>query len=207
MSATIRIVILFILHIVGIIGFCLPQYQALFVKITPIHLIIISIVLFWEKSILNVMFLAFFILCFAVGFGAEVLGVNKHIIFGNYHYSSALSYSFMGVPFVIGLLWVSTTYACNQISMSLFPHTQWISIFASALLMTGFDYMIEPFATKYGLWSWQNGIIPDLNYYSWFGIGIVVSLLYHKMVNDKSNSISSYFLLCQIVFFLVLKKI
>ncbi len=206
MSANVRIIVLFVLHIVGIIGFCLSQYQSLFVKITPIHLVIISVVLFWENTTLDWKFLLFFIVCFALGFGAEVLGVNKHLIFGNYTYSSVLGYSFMGVPCVIGLLWVSTTYACNQISMTLFPHTQWISILAAALLMTGFDFMIEPFAVKYGLWSWQNGIIPDLNYYSWFGVGLIVSILYHKVFGNKSNAISSYFLLTQIVFFIVLKK-
>lgn len=207
MSTTIRIVILFVLHTVGIIGFCLPQYQSLFVRITPIHLMIISIVLFWEKSSLDWKFFVFALLSFGIGFGAEILGVSKHIIFGHYHYTSALSFSFMGVPYIIGLLWISTSYACNQISMVLFPHTQWISIVGAALLMTGFDFMIEPFATKYGLWLWHNGIIPDLNYYSWFGVGLVISIIYHKLFGNKSNAISAYFLLTQIVFFVVLKKI
>lgn len=207
MSSTIRISVLFILHIVGFIGFLLPQYQSLFVRITPLHLCIISVVLFWEKSIFTWQFLAYFILAFAIGFGAEVLGVQKQLLFGDYSYSKALGIGYWGVPFVIGVLWVSVSYACNQVSMNLFPHTSIISIPAAAFLMTGFDYMIEHFAVRYGLWSWKNGIIPDFNYYSWFGVGLILSILYQKIVNEKSNSIASYFLLSQILFFVGLRMI
>ncbi|TAF73358.1 MAG: carotenoid biosynthesis protein [Bacteroidetes bacterium] len=118
-----------------------------------------------------------------------------------------LGIGYWGVPFVIGVLWVSVSYACNQVSMNLFPHTTFVSIPAAAFLMTGFDYMIEPFAVRYGLWSWKNGVIPDFNYYTWFGISLILSLLYQKIVNEKSNSITAYFLLTQILFFVGLRMI
>lgn len=207
MSSSIRISILFILHIVGFVGFMLPNYQSLFVKITPLHLCIISVVLFWEKSIFTWQFLLYFILAFVIGFGAEALGVQKQLLFGNYSYSKSLGIGYLGVPFVIGILWVSVSYACNQVSMNLFPHTSFVSIPAAALLMTGFDYLIEHFAVSFGLWSWKNGIIPDFNYYSWFGVSLILSILFQKIVNEKSNAIASYFLLTQILFFVGLRMI
>lgn len=207
MSSNIRISILFILHLVGFVGFILPQYQALFVRITPLHLCIISIVLFWEKSIFTWHFLAFFIVAFVIGFGAEVLGIQKQVLFGDYSYSKVLGISYFGVPLVIGLLWVSVAYACNQVSMNLFPHTAFVSMPAAAFLMTGFDYMIEHFAVRYGLWSWKGGVIPDFNYYSWFGISLILSILYQKIVNDRSNPAAAYFLLTQILFFVGLRMI
>ena len=207
MSLKWKVIIFFVLHIVGTIGFSIPKYQSLFQQVIPIHLIIISIVMCLDSSTLTKHFLLFLIISFVIGFGAEVVGIQTHYIFGNYIYSNLLGPQYWNTPIMIGVLWFSTAFAANQVAIKLFPQYQWMSILGAALIMTGFDFMIEPFAVEYGLWSWKDGIIPDFNYHCWFGVGLVLSFIYHKILGNSTNEAAPYFLITQILFFIALRYI
>jgi len=206
LSDKIRIAILVILHLVGIVGYSLPEYKPLFQLVTPIHLVLISIVLLFERSVLSKGFAIFFISAFIIGFGAEVFGVKSGLIFGYYEYTNILGFKILDVPVVIGLLWATTAYASNQIADKMFKGAV-LKVIIAALLMVLFDYMIEPFAVSAELWRWNLSVIPNYNYLSWFVVGLLISIIYQNTVKSAFNNVSPYFLLVQVVFFLVYQLI
>ena len=201
-TVKIRVGILIILHIVGLIGFMIPQTRELFRLIVPLHLLVISIVLFWEKSSLEVNFWVYFILSFFIGFVAEAFGVKSGLLFGYYHYSDYLFVKLIDVPIVIGILWASVSYATNQISKTLFPDSVFFAVLLNGLLMVLFDYIMEPFAVHSGLWIWEESKIPAYNYLCWFGLGLILGIIYNYTFKDRSNKVAIYFISIQILFFI-----
>lgn len=201
-----KIIILLVLHIVGIVGFSISKLIPIFQNIVPFHLLVITVVLCWDSKFTRNFFL-FALISFCVGFGAEVIGINTHLLFGFYNYSPILGIQVLKTPLIIGILWFSTVYASNQIATKLFPYMQWLAIIAAALLMVLFDFMIEPFATHYNLWTWKNGIIPAYNYQSWFLVALMLSYIYQKLLKETQNEVAPYFLFIQILFFLILSFI
>ncbi len=206
LSDKIRIGILVVLHLVGIVGYSLPEYRPLFQLVTPVHLVVISIVLLFEKSVLTKGFAIFFGLAFAIGYGAEVFGIKSGLIFGYYEYTDFLGFKLLDVPLVIGLLWASTAYASNQIAEKMFKGTI-LKVIIAALLMVLFDYLLEPFAVSAELWRWNLSVIPNYNYLSWFVVGLLLSIIYQNTVKSAFNRVSPYFLLIQVIFFLVYQLI
>mgnify|MGYP002787039449 FL=1 len=206
LSEKIRISILFVLHTVGLVGFSIDEYKPLFQLITPFHLIIITIVLLFEKSVLNINFLIFSLSAYLIGFFSEVFGVKSALLFGYYSYSDWLGYKFLDVPLVLGVLWVSTAYACNQLAYSM-VHGTVLRIIVASLFMVMFDYTIEPFAVSANLWQWEMSVIPPYNYFSWFMVGIVLSIIYSYTVKNLSNKVSPYFIIVQVLFFLLYQLI
>ncbi len=202
----IRIGILVVLHLVGIVGYSLPEYRPLFQLITPGHLIVITIVLLFEKSVLNQGFWTFFAVAFLLGFCVEVFGIKSGLLFGYYEYTDWLGFKLLDVPVVIGLLWASTAYACNQVAGNMFKDA-FLQVIAAALLMVLFDYMIEPFAVSAELWKWNMSEIPTYNYISWFIVGIILSVIYQFCVKTSDNKVAPYFLVIQVLFFLAYQLI
>lgn len=205
MSLKCKVLVFLILHSVGIVGFSIDSASPLFHKLIPIHLIVITIILCLDRATLNRNMLYFFIISFAIGYGSEVIGVQTHYLFGYYEYIEILGPKLFKVPLLLGVLWFSTTYASNEISLKLFPEYKWVSIPVAAFLMMAFDFMIEPFAVSTGMWSWRGGIIPEFNYQSWFLVGLVLSFIYQKMFSAVSNPAAPYFIAFQIWFFITVK--
>ena len=203
----IRIAILFILHLVGLIGYCLEEYRMLFQWITPIHLILITFVLFWDNDAFTPSFWIFFSLAFLIGYGAEVFGVESGLLFGYYSYTDYLGPKLLKVPLVIGLLWAGVGYACNQVAFRLLPQSKPVAIVTAALLMVMFDYMIEPFAIHAELWVWHLSVIPAFNYLSWFIVGLLISIIYGYTIKSHNNLASPYFLISQLIFFILYQLI
>jgi uncharacterized membrane protein len=205
MSLKWKVIIFFVLHLVGIIGFTIRQYEPLFQQFIPIHLLVITVVMCFDKHIFNNQLIIFIFIAICIGFGGEVLGVKTHYLFGYYTYKNLLGPELFEVPLIIGILWFSTAYASNQVAMKLFHQYQWVSIPTAALIMVFFDFMIEPFAIRYGLWTWRDINVPQYNYICWFGVGLVLSLIYQKLVKDSTNEAAPYFLISQIIFFILLR--
>jgi putative membrane protein len=205
MSLRTKIIVFLVLHSVGIIGFTIDSFQSIFIQLIPIHLLLISIVLCLDKQLLSLKFILFFILSFSIGYCAEVIGVKSHYLFGYYEYSNVLGIKLFEVPLIIGILWFSTAYAANNICLILFSDYKWISIPASALLMMAFDFLVEPFAVRFGMWTWRDGVIPEYNFQSWFLVGLLISFIYQKFLHEAINFAASYFLIFQMWFFLTLR--
>lgn len=168
---------------------------------TAYHLIVITLLLFFNKKYTKTKFIITMLIVFLVGMSSEIIGVQTGYLFGHYHYTSALGIQVWGVPVLIGITWASTAYACNTVAIEIFKTNKIFSIILAGLLMVAFDMVLEKFATAVPLWQWDNGVIPIYNYVCWFFIGGAISafLQYRKMIDQ--NPVGLYYLLTQVVFF------
>lgn len=198
----VRVTVMVVLHIVGAIGLSLPAFRSLFVPLIPFHLLLICALLWWDRAVWTSRFLIFILIAYCIGFSAEMCGINLGFPFGNYQYSSICGPKWWNTPWLIGLLWASSTYASFSIARGLFPGDALFMLLCGSLILVGFDFMIEPFAIRYGLWQWQGGAIPDLNYYSWFMVGLGIGIVYRFTLNNHTNAMAPYFLLIQLLFFM-----
>jgi bisanhydrobacterioruberin hydratase len=159
---------------------------------------------------------------FAIGFGAEWVGINTGIIFGNYQYGTVLGPKWGGVPYLIGLQWIIVMY-CAGVSISMMhqkllsrqpegdvPVSKWflgLSIVVDgALLAVLFDWILEPIAVSLGYWTWSDGDIPWLNYATWWGVSAVILLIFHVLPFRKHNLFAVHLLMIQAMFFLLLRS-
>jgi bisanhydrobacterioruberin hydratase len=209
-------------HVSGAIGIT-GSNKDWFLQQTPVNLMLMSLLLIWTQKEKNKWFWLFCLLCIIVGFAAEWMGVNTGKLFGNYSYGETLGQKWQGVPFLIGLLWFVTMYCAGNITFRVY---QWmlektgvntntklsIMIMAlaldAAMLITIFDWLLEPVAVKLGYWQWLgNGEIPMYNYICWFFISLVLQLVF--FVSGKSIQKPNYFavhlFIIQVLFFLFLR--
>ena len=193
-----------IFYCVGIAGFILSASNALFLKLTPIALLLSFVLLmfFHETEITKKSLFAYFTI-FLTTFAIEAIGVNTGIIFGNYTYGSGLGIQLFQTPLIIGINWVFLVYTTaavvNKLNVSNFIKI----VFASGAMVI-YDIVLEQIAPKLDMWSWGNDVIPLQNYIVWF----ILALLFHtllKILHIRSkNSFAAIILICQFMFFVVL---
>ena len=208
-------------HISGTIGILFTDYKKWFIANTPLNLLLMLVLFWWVQEEKTTKFYSYSVVCFVVGMGTEMIGVNTGYIFGNYQYGSVMGIKWMGVPFLIGVTWVTVMLCCGNIMQQLY---QWVEnradgqldmktnnwqkiavLFDAALLAVSFDWLMEPVAVKLGFWQWQNGVIPNYNYLCWFVISFALQWLYRKMDFKKPNQFSHHLLVIQTLFFLTLR--
>ena len=116
----ISIATIWIFHISGLIGIIYSN-SSWFIKATPLNLALsFLLVLINTKISRKTVFL--FILCFTVGMLAEIIGVNKGLIFGEYSYGNALGIKVFGVPILIGINWCILVFITGFISDKFFQN-------------------------------------------------------------------------------------
>ncbi len=131
---------------------------------------------------------ALFIIAFSIGMIAEIIGINSGVLFGDYAYGSALGLKIAGVPLLIGITWALVTVAAWQlVSFSGFSRLAKVLLAAGVIVM--FDLVLEQYATAFGLWQWQDGIIPLKNYITWFVVGTILLSLYAKYSKQDKPSL------------------
>lgn len=181
--------------IVGVVAFFLlagvVQYAVgltYVLNLTPLVIGIITAltVLFWDASAKNRVYLA--ISAMVIGMLVEIIGVNSGIVFGNYSYGPLLGLKIFGVPVLIGITWLLVTLSAWQI-VSYSNLNKFYKIIVASWLVVMFDLVLEQFATAYGLWAWQNAVIPLKNYVTWFVVGAVIVTLYAFFAKQKQPSI------------------
>jgi putative membrane protein len=195
----------------------------LFISLTPLNLLICAALIFWTQEKINIGFIVFCLVAFAIGFGSEWIGVNTGQLFGDYSYGKVLGPGWQGVPYLIGIQWLVVTY-CTGISMAMlhdmllkkqpdgneqFPKF-WLAISMvadSALLAMFFDWVLEPVAVELGYWTWADGLIPWFNYATWWGVSAVIMVFFHFLPFRKHNLFAVHLLMIQVMFFLLLRTI
>jgi putative membrane protein len=135
-----------------------------------------------------------------------MLGVQTGKIFGSYYYGYALGYKLKHVPVIIGLNWVMLTLATQSIALK-FSNKLYISAALGAILMVALDILIEPVASKYQFWHWQNNEIPLQNFVAWFVISFFFQGVGSVMKFEKENKMASFILVLQFIFFALLNII
>ena len=169
--------------------------------LTPLVIGIVTalVLLYWQAPARRKA--ALFVIAFAVGMITEIIGVNTGLLFGDYAYGTALGLKIAGVPLLIGITWAFVTVAAWQLaSFSNFGRLAKIILAAGIIVM--FDLVLEQFATAFGLWQWQGGVIPLKNYASWFGVGLALLTTYaHYAKQTKPSLYGASILPLTVLFF------
>lgn len=190
----------------GILAFLLWG-KSLLSSLSALNLLVMGILVFINHERISKKFVIIFLSILLIGFTAEIIGVNTGIIFGDYQYSDVLGIAIFGVPLIIGLNWavvVLGAHALAQliVSSKFWPAVlkkTWLSLILAAGLATLFDYLLEPVAIYLNFWQWEAGVIPMLNYISWFGVSLVALLLVERF-NTGENKMAAIVLLAQTIF-------
>jgi bisanhydrobacterioruberin hydratase len=143
----------------------------------------------------------------------EMIGVATGRLFGAYHYGPTLRGQLAGVPLLIGLNWTTLLLgALAAADARLTPRLSrsarlWVVPTAAALLLTAFDWVMEPVAVALNYWSWHTWpAIPLQNYGAWFGIAWVLGLMYVGLGLRARAALAQYYFLIQAAFFLLLRS-
>ncbi len=197
------IFILLVLHAVGIWGLLFSGQTESFQRLTPFNLIVSNILLFAFHRDWRPCFIIFVLVCAFFGFFAEVAGIHTGLIFGEYSYGESLGYKVLDVPLLIGLNWLMLVYATGSLfSLARVPLP--LRVLGAALLMVALDMLIEPVAIQFDFWSWNGNDIPVSNFIGWFGVALVLQVLFQLMPFGKQNNLAPWLLIIQTLFFLLL---
>jgi putative membrane protein len=201
-KVNISIVILFIFHVVGVVGLS-SDYQDLFLRLTPLNLLLSLGLFIWANNDFSVQFYKVVAILFALGFLVEVIGVSTGVLFGEYTYGATLGFKLFETPLMIGVNWILLSLASFGIS-SFFLKKQLPIILLSSLLMVLMDVLIEPIAISLDFWTWALGDIPLQNYFMWFLVSLIMNALISFNRLKIDYRISFGLLLSQILFFTLL---
>jgi putative membrane protein len=197
--------VIVILHMVGMIGILSP-WKDFFVPLTPANLIISLVALIWVLKPLRVNQSVALLAIFAIGFGAEWLGVHTGLLFGDYQYGSTLGLKWDEIPLLIGVNWILVTGAAYGV-MQKFASQSSIRIIGAVLLMVSLDYFIEPVAMALDFWSWDGNTVPLKNYMGWAGVSLMVVFIYDyyfKQMSFRNTPLVLYF--SMLGFFIIIKS-
>lgn len=190
------------LHLVGIIGLSLPEYQDLFLKLTPAQLLTSLILILTFHKGWSDAFPIFAAAAFWIGFGSEIIGIHTGYLYGDYVYGPTLGTKLWDVPIIIGVNWFILSYLTGSLFHKI-PN-DYYAAFLAASAMTALDYIIEPVAVALDFWAWKFDVIPTTNYLGWLGVSFLIQLIYRKANFEKSNPISVFLLMALIIFFAIL---
>ncbi len=202
----IAIALLAIFYLVGIFGLSNPQWQPLFLSLTPFNLLLTLGVFFWANESLNKNLILSFIITFIIGYGVEVAGVHTGVLFGIYHYGSALGIKLLDVPLLIGVNWFLLAISSRGIVEKI-SKNRYVQIVLAPLLMVFLDILIEPVAIQLDFWSWENNVIPLQNFAMWFITAIVIQYILNKLKPTLNIVICLGVYITQLVFFGILNLI
>ncbi len=191
-------------YIIGIAGMMIPATSALFMKLTPLALLMnFGLLLTHHETKFSVITILIFSLILLSGFFIEIIGVQTGIIFGEYVYGKGLGWKLWDTPLIIGLNWLLLVYTTATITQKIKIHNI-IRIALGAGMMLVYDLIMEQVAPRMDMWSWKNGIIPIENYIAWF----VIASLFHALIQFSGikikNKLSETVLIAQFVFFVIL---
>jgi len=208
-----------VMHIAGLFLISMGP-DGLFQKLTPFNLVVMFMLVLYTLPEKKASFFLFLAVAILTGFFTEMLGVHTGMLFGDYRYGQTLGPKVNGVPLLIGVNWFIVVYAAgmfavqtrSMISRILPTHgkaafSKWFGfsiVLDGALVATLFDWVMEPAAVRLGFWTWADGHIPALNYFSWFCISLVMLFLF-RLVKLKFHPFVLNLLFIQALFFLLVR--
>jgi bisanhydrobacterioruberin hydratase len=207
-------------HAIGLVGMFFNK--EFFVATTPINLLLMALLLFYTQEKINIAFIIFVAMCFAVGIAVEIIGTSTGYLFGQYVYGKMLGVSIKNVPLVVGINWFIIMYCCGitvhtvleKLSAKLetmtgapSPALKILSIVSDgAMLAVVFDWIMEPAAIKLGYWKWLgDGDIPAYNYMCWFVISSLLMLAFGLLKFPKQNIFAVNLLMIMMMFFMLVR--
>lgn len=167
------------------------------IRLTPLYILLntgILIYRYWSVSYIR----SILVTAASVGFFAELIGVQTGILFGDYIYGSVLGLKIFDVPIMVGVMWALVM----MVVWSLIPE-KWrlYKIPVAGLLAVLYDLVLEHFATRFDLWTWD-GSIPLSNYVGWFVVSSLIAAVYtYKGYALKPTFMSVITMPLHIIFF------
>jgi putative membrane protein len=196
----ISIFIIWLVTISGLIGIWLGHGDWFLPK-TIFNLLLGAALLFWNFPMKNGWkSLAIWSSIFLIGMGAEIIGVNTGILFGNYSYGNNLGPKIVGVPPLIGINWIVLTFLTATISKRFIPY-KYPAAICGALLMVGLDFFIEPIAPIFDFWTWHEGFAPLKNFTHWFLVSLLMQVIVLNELPEKKHSLPIHHFASQVLFF------
>ena len=197
----ISIATIWLFHISGLIGIIYSN-SSWFVKATPLNLAL-SFLLVLINTEISKKTVFLFTLCFTVGMIAEIIGVNKGLIFGEYSYGNALGIKVFGVPILIGINWCILVFITGFIADTFF-HNFWQKILLGIFLMISLDLVMEPVAPVLDFWTFKSGLASFQNYLGWSLVSFPLHFSYQKLSPKISGPFPFHLFILQFLFFTIL---
>jgi bisanhydrobacterioruberin hydratase len=204
MKQRFAILFLAVTYLAGVVGIAWPVHPD-FVLLTPLSLLLsLGLALYFHPRWSPAM--AWFLpLCYAVGFGAELFGVQTGLLFGDYAYGRVLGPKVWETPLMIGVNWILVSYTAGMAINAVAPGWRWpLRALAGSLLLVALDLFIEPVAIEYGFWSWEGGVPPLRNYLGWFAVALPLQAWFARHFEGQKNNVAAMLFIYQFLFFLVL---
>ncbi|MEQ9302639.1 MAG: carotenoid biosynthesis protein [Marinoscillum sp.] len=192
--------VIIILHLAGALATVIPNLKEWIQPLTPVNLLICSLLLISYRQERGRNFIIFFILTIAIGFSIEVLGVNTGYPFGTYWYGTTLGWKVFGVPVIIALNWFMLSYAFGT-TLNRWKFISSLKVLLASLAMVALDILIEPVAITLNYWNWESSTIPIQNYISWFLIAAIIQVLFQHFLPKEKNDLSIPLIFSQVFYF------
>lgn len=152
----------------------LASDSARFVLLTPLFLLTNLGLLIYRLGNNKTVWRAVIIASF-IGYVTEMIGVQTGMLFGDYVYGNVLGLKAFDLPLMLGPMWALVMLCVWSI---LANFKSWFVIPIAGIIATLYDVILEHFATRFGLWSWE-GSIPITNYVSWFLVASLIAGVYY----------------------------
>jgi putative membrane protein len=203
-KSSLSIIFIVIFHVVGIVGFLLPDYHDFFLSFVPYHLLLMAGILIANQKEFSKTFWMGVIAIVLAGIIVEMIGVATGAIFGRYTYGETLGLKIADVPLLIGVNWLILVFCVGAVLKKYFKHQRNLKSLIGAFVLMMIDVLIEPVAIKFDYWSWQDQIVPLQNFVAWYIVAFLMLRAYYELDFRKTNKVAGILLASQIVFFIVL---
>lgn len=198
------VTVIFLFHLVGLIGFIIPSLTILFIALVPWHLLLMLGVIIYSHDAFNIKFLLFALITFIAGFIAEYIGVHTGSLFGHYRYDGTLGTKLLDIPLMIGVNWFLLIYSVGVVLRRSRFNNKLIRMLTGAIILTMLDMLIEPIAIRFNYWHWLDGGIPFKNYVCWFALSALLLLIFEQFKFKRQSIVAPALLIAQFVFFALL---
>lgn len=187
-SLPLSIFLILLVNVSGLIGI-LIGYADFFIRLSPMALLLNFVLIVLAMVPISWRVMLALISCYVLGFAAEYVGVNHGLLFGEYSYGENLGPKLWGVPYIIGINWISLTYATAGIAR-LFTANRFLAATLASLLMVAVDIPIEMAAPRFDYWEFAGGVAPFQNYLGWFAVSLLIQSIYLPLVKSENRYLS-----------------
>lgn len=201
------IIVIFLFHLVGLIGFIIPSLTVLFITLVPWHLLLMLGIIIYSYDNFDSRFLLFALTAFGIGFLAEYIGVHTGWLFGHYQYGRTLGIKLFEIPLMIGVNWFLLVYAAG-ITLAAKPPKKYIG--KNTFRSYGpypVDVLIEPIAIHFDYWHWLDAGVPFKNYVCWFVLSALLLFIFEQFKFKRQSIVGPTLLIAQFLFFAVLNLV
>ncbi|WP_091165747.1 carotenoid biosynthesis protein [Mucilaginibacter gossypii] len=201
------IIVIFLFHLVGLIGFIIPSLTVLFITLVPWHLLLMLGIIIYSYDNFDSRFLLFALTAFGIGFMAEYIGVHTGWLFGHYQYGRTLGIKLFEIPLMIGVNWFLLVYAAGITLQRSRLKSTLVRILSGAMILTLLDVLIEPIAIHFDYWHWLDAGVPFKNYVCWFVLSALLLFIFEQFKFKRQSIVGPTLLIAQFLFFAVLNLV